>query len=784
PSEPSRPPIQLPIPNINFANGSWEDDIDWEGDGGGKDDKGSRGRSSVCYNLNDPNLLLEITPMDETEGLDEANEPQSTEGDEKFISTQRIKTSSHSSLASMLHVSGDLPYVLYQKNSRVQAVRQTLGQVQIQHSLPAVKLYHPYYKHRLSKNELRSFHRPSLHFPPGTTLSFSHVRSYKIHRRWRKQSVTEIIPTTRELSLRENCPYMLVEYSEESPPVLSNVGMGSMVVNYHRRRAREDPAAALASLAKFDIGEPSVLGPTDASPLLNFGDLVPGETLPILCTNLYRAPLFRHTPESTDFLVIRHVWKGEVKCFLRPLGAVFTAGQIFPLQEVPSPQSRKITTTVRNRMQVFSYRTIRKHGHHLSLGRLARAFPEFNEAQIRQKLKEFMEYRRSGGHGFWRPRGGGLGPPEEVLRDMVTPEMRMQATGRMDLLRGGAADEEDGGGEGKEMDVEQQLAPWIITRNFLQATQNKSMLRLYGPGDPTGRGEAFDFRWISMKSVSLRHGETMEERLQKMGTQPKSGHRYNVAEQQAIYREEITRIWRAQCDSLRRVDIPRTGEGPEDGMEDGSGGTMPGPFEGKEEVGTEDGEDTASVAGSHSTRGGGASLRKKYVVIRRKVRSAAKGAGSDEWKTEEIRDPAVVKAYIKARQLIEDQRIDPNTAEPTTDAEKNRRMRTLVEQQLAKLKRNQERRASRAAQKSGSREQILKNESKRRCGNCGVIGHMRTNRACPMWRGEDGQPAQIGVAKSSSSSSTPTTGANKGADEAEGDEGGPKVSFPKLIIKG
>lgn len=681
----------------------------------------------MCYNLNDPNLLLEILPV--KEGEEKAEDTQLGEPDharrEDMMVDGRPLTPGYSSLASMLDVSKDIPYLIYQKNNRVQAVRQTLGQVQIQHSLPAVKLYHPYYKHRLSKNELRSFHRPSLHFSPGTTLSFSHIRSYKVHRRWRKQSVTEIIPTTRELSLRENCPYMLIEYSEESPPILSNVGMGCMVVNYHRRRPKEDPAVALASLGKFDFGEPSVLGPTDASPLLNFGDLAPGETLPILCTNLYRAPLFRHTPESTDFLVIRHVWKGEAKCYLRPLGAVFTAGQTFPLQEVPSPQSRKITTTVRNRMQVFSYRTIRRHGHHLSLGRLARAFPEFNEAQIRQKLKEFMEYRRSGGYGFWRPRGGGLGPSEEVLREMVTPEMvclyEAMLAGQRHLEDAGygkdgstgVADEDDGGGgEGKEMDVEQQLAPWIITRNFLQATQNKSMLRLYGPGDPTGRGEAFDFRWISMKSIFLRQGETMEERLQKMGTQPKSGHRYNVAEQQAIYREEIARIWRAQCDSLRRVDIPRTGEIAEEGMEDGSGGLGQGSQETREEAGMEDGDDATSVAGSHSTRGGGGGLRRKYVVIRRKVRSGSKDASGDEWKTEEIRDPAVVKAYIKARQLIEDQRIDPNTAEPTTDAEKNRRMRALVEQQLAKLKRNQERRASRAAQKSGSREQILKNESK------------------------------------------------------------------------
>ena len=37
---------------------------------------------------------------------------------------------------------------------------------------------------------------------------------------------------------------------------------------------------------------------------------------------------------------------------------------------------------------------------------------------------------------------------------------------------------------------------------------------------------------------------------------PKSAHRYNVAEQQLIYKSEIERIWKAQFDSLSRKDEP------------------------------------------------------------------------------------------------------------------------------------------------------------------------------------------------------------------------------------
>lgn len=38
--------------------------------------------------------------------------------------------------------------------------------------------------------------------------------------------------------------------------------------------------------------------------------------------------------------------------------------------------------------------------------------------------------------------------------------------------------------------------------------------------------------------------------LAQIEARPKSAHRYNVAEQQQIYREEIARIWKAQLESL------------------------------------------------------------------------------------------------------------------------------------------------------------------------------------------------------------------------------------------
>lgn len=45
--------------------------------------------------------------------------------------------------------------------------------------------------------------------------------------------------------------------------------------------------------------------------------------------------------------------------------------------------------------------------------------------------------------------------------------------------------------------------------------------------------------------------------LAEAENRPKSAHRYNVAEQQQIYKSEIERIWKAQFDSLSRKDEPK-----------------------------------------------------------------------------------------------------------------------------------------------------------------------------------------------------------------------------------
>lgn len=133
-----------------------------------------------------------------------------------------------------------------------------------------------------------------------------------------------------------------------------------------------------------------------------------------------------------------------------------------------------------------------------------------------------MEYHRRGPHqGFWRLKPAWTIPSDADMLKMVGPEQvvltESMQVGQRHLQDAGysqAADAAEGDDQ-SNLSVEQQLAPWITTKNFLFATQAKAMLRLHGDGDPTGRGEAFSFIRISMKDIFVKAGEDYEAKMGK-----------------------------------------------------------------------------------------------------------------------------------------------------------------------------------------------------------------------------------------------------------------------------
>ena len=132
-----------------------------------------------------------------------------------------------------------------------------------------------------------------------------------------------------------------------------------------------------------------------------------------------------------------------------------------------------------------------------------------------------MEYNRRGPHqGFWRLKSDWPIPSQAEMLKMVTPEQvvlseSMQVGQRHLQDAGYGITNEVKDDDESNLSIEQQLAPWITTKNFLLATQAKAMLRLHGEGDPTGRGEAFSFVRVSMKDIFVKAGEDYAEKLGK-----------------------------------------------------------------------------------------------------------------------------------------------------------------------------------------------------------------------------------------------------------------------------
>ena len=572
------------------------------------------------------------------------------------------------------NISNDEAYGMLQETHQSK-LRSTLTQLTIEHAGFSDRLQSPYYKTLLTKAEARAFHRPSMTFRANQEIHFRKLKPRKKKKdRSRDPKVT--MQYTKDISLSDNTGYVCLEYSEEYPTILSNAGMGSKIINYYRKKSDEDEFRP-----KEDYGETQVLGPTDRSPFWNFGFVEPGETTRTIYNRLYRAPIFRHAPPSTDFLFIKTLTKAGTRFYLRNMKHLYTVGQTLPVIDVPGPHSRKVTTSYKNRLKMIAYRLVRRNDQgRLMIKELMRHFPDQNEMQIRQRLKDFMEYQRKGeDQGYWRLKTGDLLPSEEATRAMIDPEtvclisaMQVGLRHLEDSGYGKSAEADDDLDE--NMTAEQQLAPWIATRNFLNATQGKAMLQLYGEGDPTGRGEGISFMRTSMKGGFKPAGESVNDVLDG---DKKGAHAYNVAKQARAYDDEIARVWNAQKTSLSMTRMM-----DDEPMQPDFEGASPFDVAPSPSAASED-DDMMSLNSAMS------STQNKVLRIERVIRDSS---GTVTTKTEIVTDPHVIHAYVTKRRLQDETQLANDDAGPTNDEDTNKRVRLQLEANLARLKRNQERR--------------------------------------------------------------------------------------------
>ena len=490
-----------------------------------------------------------------------------------------------------------------------------------------------------------------MHFQKGEPVLFSKPRVIK-RKHLKGKEPHAIFESTKDLSLGDNSNVLLLEYSEEYPAMMSNFGMGSRIINYYRRKNMEDN-----SRPKLDIGETAVLLPQDKSPFSMFGHVDPGEITPALHNGMYRAPIFKQEAKSMDFLIVRNTTGfGGSTWYMRNIENLHAVGQEFPSVDVPGPHSRKVTTASKNRLKMISYRRIRRNKpHRISVAEITKHFADTTDMQNRQKMKEFLQFSKE--HKEWEMRPGEAIPDEDAIRSMIRAEdvclLESMQVGQQHLQdsgfsKEGEESEDEDGKEGQS--IEQQLAPWYTSRNFLHAAQGKAMLQLHGEGDPTGRGEAFSFMKTSMKGGFKAVGESVEDKLDAKKMKELGGHSYNVARQQKAYEESIRRIWDAQKQSLSSTaehsgidpDVEHLSEHEE---LFGQAGTPR--LEAQTPATTRRRDDeTTSQFSKFSTD----SQAGKVLRITRDVRDKS---GRIESRLEVIRSPAVIRQYLKRRHAKE-----------------------------------------------------------------------------------------------------------------------------------
>lgn len=344
---------------------------------------------------------------------------------------------------SNLNISNDQYYL--PKDSLLNTSNLSISN--FRHSRLIKEFISPFIQTHLTVEHLRNFHRPKLTAFDNPTLHSDAVKGYFItslakrirlkavqRARQLAQGLPIIFDQPIDLSGRDG-EIILLENSEEFPPLLSQVGMCSEIVNYYKRRSLKEDKYEPSRDHPF--GELSyVSGSTSSFPFL--GTLEGGRVLTAIRNNLYRAPIYWHEVPVTDFLVIRSKNSGYM---IRDLNGLFVAGQQCPLVEVPEPNSAKVKNFLKDFLQVFVYRRYKsclppeeesslaskpssscKTTPRIKMDEIAQHFPTLAEVTIRSMLKNSSELQRIRNTTWMVMKSGFPLPSEEELSEMINPE--------------------------------------------------------------------------------------------------------------------------------------------------------------------------------------------------------------------------------------------------------------------------------------------------------------------------------------------------------------------------
>lgn len=115
--------------------------------------------------------------------------------------------------------------------------------------------------------------------------------------------------------------------------------------------------------------------------------------------------------------------------------------------------------------------------------------------------------------------------------------------------------------------------------------------------------------------------------------------------------------------------------------------------------------------------------------------------GKEYVRCETVRKPAVIDAYLRIRTTKDDEFIRKFALFDEQHREEMRKERRRIQEQLRRLKRNQEKDKFRCPPEKRPKKAKERPDLKLKCGACGAIGHMRTNKFCPLYYQTNAPPS-------------------------------------------
>uniref|UniRef100_A0A5F9DBF6 Transcription initiation factor TFIID subunit 1 n=1 Tax=Oryctolagus cuniculus TaxID=9986 RepID=A0A5F9DBF6_RABIT len=732
----------FPIDNEDLVYGRWEDNIIWDAQAMPR----LLEPPVLTLDPNDENLILEI-PDEKEEAT--SNSPSKESKKESSLKKSRIllgktgvikeepqQNMSQPEVKDPWNLSNDEYY--YPKQ---QGLRGTFGGNIIQHSIPAVELRQPFFPTHMGPIKLRQFHRPPLKKYSFGALSqpgphsvqplLKHIKKKAKMREQERQASGGgemfFMRTPQDLTGKDG-DLILAEYSEENGPLMMQVGMATKIKNYYKRKPGKDPGAP-----DCKYGETVYC---HTSPFL--GSLHPGQLLQAFENNLFRAPIYLHKMPETDFLIIRT----RQGYYIRELVDIFVVGQQCPLFEVPGPNSKRANTHIRDFLQDAGY------------GEKSFFAPEEeNEEDFQMKIDD--EVRTA---------------PWNTTRAFIAA-----MKGKCLLEVTGVADP-TGCGEGfsyvkipnkptqQKDDKEPQPVKKTVTGTDadlrrLSLKNAKQLLRKFGVPEEEikklSRWEVIDV----VRTMSTEQARSGEGPMSKFAR----GSRFSVAEHQERYKEECQRIFDLQNKVLSSTEVLSTdtdSSSAEDSDFEEMGKNIENMLQNKKtssQLSREREEqerkelqrmllaagsaasgnnhrddDTASVTSLNSSATG------RCLKIYRTFRDEE---GKEYVRCETVRKPSVIDAYVRIRTTKDEEFIRKFALFDEQHREEMRKERRRIQEQLRRLKRNQEKEKLKGPPEKKPKKMKERPDLKLKCGACGAIGHMRTNKFCPLYYQTNAPPS-------------------------------------------